>query len=38
MKEESVMASILKKGSGYAVRVSWYDENGNRKFKNKAGF
>lgn len=32
------MASIFKKGSGYAVRVSWYDENGNRKFKNKAGF
>ena len=32
------MASIFKKGKGYMVRVSWYDENGKRKYKNKTGF
>ena len=32
------MASIFKKGKGYMVRVSWYDEDGKRKYKNKTGF
>ncbi|MFT9412079.1 tyrosine-type recombinase/integrase [Liquorilactobacillus hordei] len=30
------MASIKKKNGKYYVRVSWYDENNNRQFKNKS--
>ncbi|MHA3066622.1 site-specific integrase [Lacticaseibacillus saniviri] len=32
------MASFKKKPSGWMVRVSYYDSEGNRKFKNRQGF
>lgn len=32
------MASIKKKGATWAVRVSFYDADGKRHFKNKSGF
>ncbi|KRO14212.1 prophage Lp2 protein 2, integrase [Lactiplantibacillus xiangfangensis] len=32
------MASINKRGSSWAVRISFYDASGKRHYKNKAGF
>ena len=32
------MAAFRKRGKGWEVRVSWYDEDGNRRFTQASGF
>ena len=32
------MATFRKHGKGWQVRVSWYDDDGNRHYTSKAGF